>query len=86
MEHGTGYILEVFPNSAGKALRVEAGMVVEIFIFDGNMGLDDVVGELVEGDELSVLVGVDLIKELAVAVEDISGEGKGLASEFFRRR
>jgi hypothetical protein len=37
------------------------------------MSLDEVFGKLVEGDKLAVLVSIDLVEEITVTIEDISG-------------
>lgn len=57
-------------------------MVVEVFVFDGDGSLFDVVGNLVERNRGTVAVGVDFKEGLAVAIRDNGGDGVGCAGEF----
>lgn len=43
----------------------------EVFVFDGNGGLNEVFGDGIDGDGCSVLVGIDLVEENSIAVKDL---------------
>jgi len=43
-------------------------VAVKIFVFDSDGGLEEVFGEIVDGDRIAVLVSIDFKKKFAVAV------------------
>ena len=72
---------ESFKESADDTLSVKAVMVVEVFVFDSDGGLDEVGRDVFEGDGGTVLVGVDFVKKLAMAVVDFSRDRIGVFGE-----
>lgn len=66
-----------FPGCAKETASVKTMMGIEIFVFDGDSGLLEVVGKIVEFDGSTVLVGINLVEEVAVAIEDFGGDGIG---------
>ncbi len=62
----SGYLTEgefgVFIESAEDASEGKTVVVIEVFVFDGDGGLDEVIGELVEFDGDAVLISIDFVK------------------------
>jgi len=48
-------------------------MPVEVLVFDGDGSLSDVGWEVLEHNRSSVLVGINLVEELAIAIENLGG-------------
>jgi len=72
---------EIVSDGAGDALEGEAGVGVETFVFDGQVCLADVGGEVVEVDGSPISVGVDFVENLAVSIHNNGRNGKRLALE-----
>ena len=69
-------------GSAGNTFDGEAKVVIEIFVFDGDGGVADVIRKRVEFDRSTITVSVDLVEDSAVSVHDSSRDRVGLAFKF----
>jgi len=67
-----------FPGGTDETARVETMMFKEVFIFDGDGGLFDIIGQIFDFDWGAVLVVVYLVEELSVAIENFGGDGVGI--------
>ena len=56
--------------------------MIEIFIFDGNGTLFDVVGDVGKADWSPLVVRVNFVKKLAVTVENLSADRGGSFGKF----
>ena len=57
-----------FPECPEYTACVEAMMTIEIFILDGDSGLFEIAGKVIEFDGGTVLVVVDIVEEFTMAI------------------
>ena len=62
----------------------KAVMFIEIFVFNGNGGVFDMIRKIVKVDGSAVLVSIDFVEEAAVSVKDLSRDRKSTRAEFAR--
>ena len=72
---------DVSVDSPEDAFRGEAGVIVELGVFDGNDSLTEGEGDVVEFDEGAVLGGVDFVEFGAISVSDMCCLWNGFGSE-----
>ncbi|MNX71375.1 hypothetical protein D3C86_1026890 [compost metagenome] len=80
---GLAALGEVREGGAGDALEVDAVVVVEAVVLDGDDGLDQGLGDLAEGHDLAVLLAVDVGEQVPLGVVDPRGFGGNPAFEGF---
>ena len=85
-----GATLEVFfennvKKGAGDTFPSKTVMFIEIFVFDGNSGIFDIIRQIFKVDGGAVLVSIDFVEELAISVKDLSRDREGARAEFAGR-
>lgn len=66
-------IVNVLIGGAGDVEWVDAGVFVEVLVFDGDMSVDDMGRELVYLDRGAVVILVKLVQQDSVSVQDFGG-------------
>ncbi len=64
-------------KSEADTWKSKAGMVIKIFVFAGNSGLFEVLGEFGEFNRGAFFVGINFVKKAALTVKDPGRNGKG---------
>ena len=54
----------------------------EIFVFDGNGSLGDVVRQVGQLNGSAILISVDFVEQRSVTIKDLSRDGEGTGAEF----
>ncbi len=68
-------------EGAGDTLDGEAGVLVKVFVFDGDGGLLEYERDVVESDDRAVFVFEDFIEQGAVPIVDFGGDDGAVGSQ-----
>jgi len=82
--------LEVFfennvKKGAGDTFPSKTVVFIEVFVFNGNSGIFDIIRQIFELDGGAILVSIDFVEELAISVKDLSRDREGARTKFARR-